>query len=93
ERRRKAVLKELEKLPGISYVRPKGAFYVFPDFSRWGKNDENLAKELLNKTHVCTAPGSGFGESGRGHLRISYSAPYEQVVTGISRIVETLQEK
>ncbi|MEM2890765.1 MAG: pyridoxal phosphate-dependent aminotransferase [Candidatus Hadarchaeum sp.] len=92
DRRRKAVLKELEKLPEISYVRPKGAFYVFPNFSRLEKNDENLAKELLNKTHVCTAPGSGFGESGRSHLRISYSAPYEQVVTGISRIVETLEK-
>lgn len=93
DRRRKAVLKELEKIPEISYVRPKGAFYVFPNFSRFEKDDENLAKELLNKTHVCTAPGSGFGESGRGHLRISYSAPYEQVITGISRIVEALEEK
>ncbi|MEM4723724.1 MAG: pyridoxal phosphate-dependent aminotransferase [Candidatus Hadarchaeum sp.] len=92
DRRRKAVLKELKKLPEISYVRPKGAFYVFPNFSRLEKDDENLAKELLNKTHVCTAPGSGFGESGRSHLRISYSAPYEQVVTGISRIVETLEK-
>lgn len=93
DRRRKAVLKELDKIPEISYVRPKGAFYVFPDFSKLERDDETLAKELLNKTHVCTAPGSGFGEGGGGHLRISYSAPYDQVITGISRIVEALEEK
>ncbi|MGQ9788692.1 MAG: pyridoxal phosphate-dependent aminotransferase [Candidatus Hadarchaeaceae archaeon] len=93
DRRRKVVLKELDKISGISYVRPKGAFYVFPDFSVIEKDDESLAKELLYKTHVCTAPGSGFGDSGKGHLRISYSAPYEHVITGISRIVEALEKK
>jgi len=92
DRRRKAVLKELEKIPEVSFVRPKGAFYVFPDFSRLKKDDENLAKGLLERMGVCTAPGSGFGESGRGHLRISYSAPYELVVEGISRIVAALKK-
>lgn len=92
DRRRRAVLKELEKVSRLSCVKPRGAFYVFPDFSSFEMNDENLAKTLLQKAHVCTAPGSGFGESGSGHLRISYSVPYEKITTGISKIVEALEE-
>ncbi len=93
DRRRKAVMKELDKIPEISYVKPKGAFYVYPDFSKFEKDDEKLAMQLLHEVKVVTAPGSGFGESGKGHLRISYSAPYEKVKAGVSKIVEALEGK
>jgi len=92
DRRRRVVFKALEKIPQLSYVRPKGAFYVFPNFSELEGNDEKLAEYFLRRSHVVTVPGSGFGESGRGHLRISYSVPFEKVRKGISKIVEALEE-
>jgi aspartate/methionine/tyrosine aminotransferase len=86
KKRRELVLNELDKLKMLSYTQPKGAFYVFPDFSKLEKSDEKLATEILEKVRVVTVPGSGFGEAGQGHLRISYSPDYEQVREGMKRI-------
>ena len=90
DRRRRLVLNELEKIEGLSYVRPKGAFYVFPNFSSFEESDEAMALHLLKKARVVTVPGSGFGEAGKGHLRISYSVSYKQVEEGMKRIKECL---
>lgn len=93
DRRRKLVLHELEKIKPLSYTVPKGAFYVFPNFSDYEKSDEALASRLLTKTGVVTAPGSGFGKAGEGRLRISYSVSYEQVREGMERIRNCLEHK
>jgi len=92
-RRRGFVLHELEKIASISYTRPKGAFYVFPDFSSYEKSDEILAPRLLKEAGVATAPGSGFGKAGEGHLRISYSVSYQQISEGMERIRRCLESK
>jgi aspartate/methionine/tyrosine aminotransferase len=86
KKRRELVLNELDKLKMLSYTQPKGAFYVFPDFSKLEKSDEKLATKILEKVRVVTVPGSGFGKAGQGHLRISYSPDYEQVKEGMKRI-------
>ena len=86
KKRRELVLNELDKLKMVSYTQPKGAFYVFPDFSQLEKSDEKLATKILEKVRVVTVPGSGFGKAGQGHLRISYSPDYEQVKEGMKRI-------
>ena len=91
DRRRKLVLSELGKIKSLSCAIPKGAFYVFPDFSNFEKSDETFAAYLLKEANVATAPGSGFGNVGKGHLRISYSVSYEQVKEGLRRIGETLE--
>ena len=93
DRRRRLVLNELEKIEGLSYVKPKGAFYVFPNFSSFEESDEAMALYLLKKAGVVTVPGSGFGEAGKGHLRISYSVSYKQVEEGMKRIKECLRLK
>jgi len=92
-RRRKLVINELNRIESVSYVIPKGAFYVFPNFSSFEKSDEALALYLLEKAGVVTVPGSGFGKAGEGHLRISYSIPYEQVEEGMKRIRERLESR
>jgi aminotransferase len=92
-RRRELVLNELEKIASLSYTKPKGAFYVFPDFSSYEKSDEVFASHLLKEARVVTAPGSGFGRAGEGHLRISYSVSYEQVKEGMERIRRHLEHK
>ncbi len=93
DRRRKHVLGQLNRIESLSYTKPKGAFYVFPDFSNFEKSDEVFASRLLKKAGVVTAPGSGFGRAGKGHLRISYSVSYEQVKEGMERIRKFLESK
>jgi aminotransferase len=92
-RRRELVLNELEKIASLSYTKPKGAFYVFPNFSSYERSDEAMAANLLKEARVVTAPGSGFGRTGEGHLRISYSVSYEQVKEGMERIRRHLEHK
>jgi aminotransferase len=92
-RRREFMLNELEKIGSLSYTIPKGAFYVFPNFSSYEKSDEVMAANLLKEAGVVTAPGSGFGRAGEGHLRISYSVSYEQVEEGMKRIRKCLENK
>jgi aminotransferase len=86
EKRRELTLSELNKMEVLSYASPEGAFYVFPDFSKLEKSDEKLAIEILEEVKVVTVPGSGFGITGRGHLRISYSPDREKVKEGMARI-------
>jgi len=85
-RRRELALRELGKFEALSYSVPRGAFYVFPDFSRYERSDEKLALDILKQARVVTVPGSGFGKAGEGHLRISYSADYGLVEEGMKRI-------
>ena len=92
-RRRELVLDPLDRIESLSYAKPKGAFYVFPNFSSYEKSDELLAMYLLKEAGVVTAPGSGFGRTGEGHLRISYSVSYEQVKEGMERIRRCLEHK
>jgi aminotransferase len=92
-RRREFVLRALKQIESVSCVRPKGAFYVFPNTSMFEKSDEVLASRLLKEAGVATAPGSGFGKSGQGHLRISYSVSYEQLEDGMRRIKHFLEEE
>jgi aminotransferase len=89
-RRRKLVIDELNMTGSLPYTVPKGAFYVFPDFSTFEKSDEALALRLLKEAGVVTVPGSGFGTNGKGHLRISYSISYKQVREGMERIRKCL---
>jgi aminotransferase len=92
-RRRELLLNELEEVESVSYAIPKGTFYVFPNFSNYKRSDEILASNLLKEAGVVTVPGSGFGRSGEGHLRISYSVSYDQVQEGIERIIKCLGHK
>ena len=93
DRRRKMVINEFAKVKALSVTAPKGAFYVFPDFSMFEESDEALALKLMKEAKVVTVPGSGFGEAGRGHLRISYSVPYDEVKEGVKRIREYIESK
>ncbi|MBS7633119.1 pyridoxal phosphate-dependent aminotransferase [Candidatus Bathyarchaeota archaeon] len=92
-KRRRLMLNELDKISSLPYTKPKGAFYVFPDFSKHHGSDEELAMRLLKEAKVVTAPGSGFGIAGQGHLRISYSVSSKHVEEGIKRIRDFLTHR
>jgi aspartate/methionine/tyrosine aminotransferase len=85
-RRRDYTVKRLNEMAGVAVGRPKGTFYVFPDISAHTLDDVEFARELLREAHVQTVPGSGFGENGRGHLRISFATPPKALEEGLTRM-------
>ncbi len=74
---------------GISFVKPKGTFYIFPKFNY---NGFKLANILIEKYHVATIPGEAFGIGGENHLRLSITLPIEKIEEGIQRIEKCLKE-
>ena len=90
-RRRKMVLDYLDKIDGITYVKPKGAFYVFPSVKDIGMDDEELADYLLKEARVAVVPGSCFGKCGQGHIRIAYSTSYGNLEKGLERMSKALK--
>ncbi|MEM3654953.1 MAG: pyridoxal phosphate-dependent aminotransferase [Thermoprotei archaeon] len=91
-KRREYVVKRLMEIPHLNVAAPSGAFYVFPDFSAYTTDDKTLAKELIRRAHVVTVHGSGFGERGRGHLRISFAASMKNLEEGLNRIEDYLRK-
>jgi aspartate aminotransferase len=93
EARRDLIVGLLKQIDGLRVPEPKGAFYVFPDFSAYlnGESDTELAAYLLEEARVATVPGSVF--EGDGHLRLSYAASRADIEKGVSRIAEALARR
>lgn len=85
DKRRKYLLKEFDRL-GLPCFEPKGAFYIFPEIRKFGMSSEEFATDLLNKEHVVVVPGTAFGESGEGFVRISYAYSLDNLKEAIKRI-------
>jgi aspartate/methionine/tyrosine aminotransferase len=90
-RRRDAIVEGLRQIPGLQCVRPKGAFYVFPNITRTGFSSRNLADRLLDEAGVACLSGTAFGEWGEGHLRFSYANSLENIQEALRRIRGLLQ--
>jgi aspartate/methionine/tyrosine aminotransferase len=93
DRRRKVVVEGLNKLPGVSCVVPKGAFYAFPNIKRTGWKAKELANTLLNETGVVTIGGPDFGILGEGYMRLSYANSTENILKALERMGEFLARK
>lgn len=76
----------LSEIPNVECVKPRGTFYLFPDFSRIESSSMKLSEKLLEKARVATVPGIAFGEAGEGHLRISVATSSETIMEAIGRI-------
>ncbi|MGG5462527.1 pyridoxal phosphate-dependent aminotransferase [Clostridium sp. B9] len=57
---------------GLDVEKPKGAFYIYPNISKFGLSSEEFCKKLLSEGGVACVPGDAFGKGGEGYLRISY---------------------
>ena len=86
DRRRKAVVAGLNRLPGVSAVTPKGAFYAFPNVSQTGWKAKPLASALLEEAGVATIGGPDFGVHGEGYLRLSYANSLENIERALERM-------
>lgn len=83
--RRRYLLHEFERL-GIKCFTPLGAFYVFPNISKYHMTSEEFANRLLMEEKVAMVPGTAFGACGEGFLRVSYAASLEKLKKAIERI-------
>ena len=93
--RRRFVLHMLDEM-GIPCFEPMGAFYVFPCIKEFGLSSEDFANRLLAEEKVAIVPGTAFGDSGEGFLRISYAYSIDNLrkaLTRLSRFVARLREE
>ncbi len=73
KRRRDILVDGLNKLPGVKCLRPRGAFYVFPNITGTRRSSAEVAERLLNEAGVAALSGAAFGAHGEGYLRFSYA--------------------
>lgn len=85
DERRKFLTSSLNKM-GLPCFEPLGAFYVFPNISRFGMTSEEFALQLLKKERVAVVPGTAFGECGEGFLRISYAYSIDDLKIALAKI-------
>jgi aspartate/methionine/tyrosine aminotransferase len=85
-RRRDVIVDGLRQIRGLTCVRPKGAFYVFPNITGTGFSSRTLADRLLDEAGVACLSGTAFGEFGEGHLRFSYATSMENIEEALRRI-------
>lgn len=88
--RRRFLVSELRSM-GLECFEPHGAFYVFPSIKSTGLTSEEFCNRLLQEQHVAVIPGDAFGESGEGHVRISYSYSMAHLREACSRMRAFLQ--
>ena len=84
-RRRKYILDGVRKL-GLPCFEPYGAFYIFPSIERFGMTSEEFCTKLLREQRLAVIPGNAFGQSGEGHIRISYAYSKENLTEALRRL-------
>jgi len=85
DRRRRLLVDGLNAM-GLATFEPRGAFYAFPRISSTGLDDEAFTECLLREERVAVVPGSAFGPSGAGHVRMCYATSFEQLEEALRRI-------
>ena len=89
--RRRMLVSRLNGM-GLACFEPQGALYAFPSIKGTGLSSEELCEGLLRSQRVAVVPGSAFGASGEGHVRISYSYSVGYLDEALRRIERFLQE-
>lgn len=89
--RRRMLVKGFNDL-GLDCFEPEGAFYVFPYIGDTGMTSEEFCEKLIYSKKVAVVPGSAFGKSGEGFIRVSYAYSLSHLSTALSRIKEFLEE-
>jgi aspartate/methionine/tyrosine aminotransferase len=85
-RRRDAICKGLNEIPGFRCAVPEGAFYVMPNVTGTGIDSRELADFLLNEAGVSCLDGGCFGRYGKGYIRFSYANSMANLMEAVDRI-------
>lgn len=83
--RRRYLLHALREM-GLECFEPFGAFYVFPNISRFGMTSDEFATRLLREEKLAVVPGTAFGDCGEGFIRISYAYSLENLKKALERL-------
>ena len=89
--RRRLVVKGFNDM-GLTCFEPEGAFYVFPCIKSTGMKSSEFCEKLIYSKKVAVVPGSAFGESGEGYVRVSYAYSVQHITTALQRIKEFVEE-
>ena len=89
---RRRYLMERFKEMGLDCFEPFGAFYVFPCIKEFGMTSDEFANRLLQTKKVAVVPGTAFGSSGEGFIRISYAYSLEDLKIALERVEEFITE-
>jgi aminotransferase len=89
--RRRYLLHRFHEM-GLECFEPFGAFYMFPSIQEFGMTSDEFATELLKAKKVAVVPGTAFGDSGEGFIRVSYAYSLEDLKVALGRIEEFVQE-
>ncbi|HEX2510253.1 MAG TPA: aminotransferase class I/II-fold pyridoxal phosphate-dependent enzyme, partial [Microvirga sp.] len=93
DRRRRLVVDGLNRLPGVSCITPKGAFYAFANIGATGWKAKALAAALLEESGVATIGGPDFGIHGEGYIRLSYANSEENIGRALDRMGDFLARR
>ena len=96
ERRLDAIYDQLLEIPGLTCLKPQGAFYLFPNVSKTAEmsgfnNVDDFVEDLLENALVAVVPGSGFGAP--NNIRLSYATSLEALEEAVNRIKEYVTKK
>jgi aspartate aminotransferase len=86
EKRRDYIVERINKIKGLSCLKPEGAFYVFCRIHKKGLGSMELTEKLLDEAKVAVVPGKVFGSD--RHIRLSFATSMENIKKGIDRIEE-----
>lgn len=84
--RRELIVDGLNAIPGVTCLKPRGAFYVFPNISQVGMPSKDFADMLLQDHGVAALSGTAFGSYGEGYLRLSYANSEENIRKALERV-------
>lgn len=85
DQRRRYLLRRFEEM-GLPCFEPHGAFYCFPNIKRFGMTSEEFANRFLKEEKVAVVPGTAFGASGEGFLRVSYAYSLDSLREALDRL-------
>ena len=89
--RREVIVEGLNRIPGFRCLKPKGAFYAFPNIEGTGMSSRELAAYLLEEAGVAVLSGTAFGEYGEGFLRLSFANSVENIHKALERIEKAIR--
>ena len=91
DQRRRFLMNAFKEM-GLPCFEPYGAFYVFPCIKEFGMTSEEFAFALLDAKRLAVVPGSAFGNSGEGFIRISYAYSLDKLKVAMTRLREYIEE-
>lgn len=91
DQRRRFLMNAFKEM-GLECFEPYGAFYVFPCIKEFGMTSDEFATRFLQEENVAVVPGTAFGDSGEGFLRISYAYSLEQLKAAMTKMASFIEK-